>query len=158
MRLFPGLFDIKLDPSRFLFPKEVNGEYETCAYYPLVGSDAEVFKILVAQKQLTYLVLTGQKPSIGENVMMPRPDTGTNTRMVVTKYYRPDNLYEMRFDNAGIVCSGRSGSPVMKLDGKLITNKIYGVLSLMDLTGVRRDIYGNTNLPCSGVGLFRPND
>lgn len=155
---YPGLFDIAVDPDGFTFPKRVALESEPCAYYLLERDDASLFRNLIEKGEITPLFRTSQRPKIGENLMIPRPDTGHNTRMKVVAYSRYNNLYEMRFDSAGIVCEGRSGSPILQINGDRLTNKVYGVLVGGNKYDAETDIYGGTNFFCSGIGYFRPND
>lgn len=141
-----------VDYNRFTFsgPKS-----DRVATYAISTAFAEVLETEIKNGSLIPLELSIYDPKPGDEVAIPRTDTGRNT--IYTIIGKSANGFWIAKTNGsqGIICEGRSGGPVLATSGNVVTRQVVGVVS--SISQEKGDLYfDDLGRACSLVLYFAP--
>lgn len=113
----------KFDPNDPVFDDEL------IIHFPISESNKLFTRSLIIEGNLTPLQWINGEVAIGQTVILPDVFSGTYYKGIV-KDIKDDDL--IIYTKTGLICKGRSGSPVIMTNGGSITNKVIGVVSKIE--------------------------
>lgn len=128
--------------SFFSFSGNHRAESDELAEFQVTGNLLERLLPAIRAGEITPIIPTYHAPAVGSIVAIPNAETGNYT------LYRIDDIqrtYITLGSNGqhGLVCGGRSGSPVLLVSGDRVTNQAIGVISSINENTMFDTVDGN---------------
>jgi hypothetical protein len=128
--------------SYYSFSSNHRAEEDELAEFQITGNLFERLAPLIRAGQITPMIPTYQVPDPGAIVAIPNAETGDYT------LYRIDSVHHSYITlgtngQQGLVCGGRSGSPVLLVQGNSVTNLAIGIISSINENTMFDTVDGN---------------
>lgn len=153
-----GVARFKINPSRFVMVNRfLFAQKEPLAFYPLEGMELKMLLEEVKNGRLAPLTFALNKPGAYEEMLSPRIERDAIEKLRILSYIPEWNAYTVVATAEYSVCGGMSGSPVIRAQGSVVTNEIYGVISASFTSTRDEKESSRSNNTCAFAGLFIPN-
>lgn len=107
-------------------PDDPGFDDELIVHFPLRESDELFARSLITEGSLTPLQWINGEVAIGQTVILPDVYSGTYYQGVIEDIKDDDLIIYIK---TGLVCKGRSGTPVIMTNGGSITSKVIGAVN-----------------------------
>lgn len=114
--------------SAFAFSKNLRTQDDEIASFQLQSGVLSLASDQIFQNRLSPLTVDRTRPANGSLVAIPNRETGAFTFYVVDDS-SSQHLALVTNGQRGLICSGRSGSPVLLVVGDVVTSRVIGVTS-----------------------------